>query len=187
MHTDESYDIVERRVFEAMVDRIYASSQAVKEEGLGSSKVTVNPHELALFYVVLASGCQYNLELAVSDPMANQYLLLSQRCLSMGSFMTKNTIVAVQALVSQTVDALMQNIMGHYFLPTDQRGDSSWPIWGLSMRMIQAVRFLLVATDYRWAFIATDRGGTYLTTLLTSGAGSSGRPTRRMSFRCVQT
>ena len=116
MQADFSYDIVERRVFEAMVDRIYESSKAVQKEGLGSSGVTVNPHELALFYVVLASGCQYNLELPVNDPMSNQYLLLSQRCLSMGSFMTKNTIVAVQALVSVSQTLLRVEYHGSLLL-----------------------------------------------------------------------
>lgn len=29
--------------------------------------------------------------------------------------------------------------MGHYYLNMDARGDSSWPLWGMAMRMIEAV------------------------------------------------
>ena len=33
----------------------------------------------------------------------------------------------------------VEHIMGHFYLTSDEKGDSSWPLWGLSMRIIQAV------------------------------------------------
>lgn len=47
--------------------------------------------------------------------------------------MRNNTVAGVQAL----------NIMGHFYLDMEKGrdGESAWPIWGLVMRIIQAVSF----------------------------------------------
>ena len=91
----------------------------------------VGYQRLALLYIVFALGTVHSLEVSPNDPSSEVYLGLAKRCLAKGDFMRNNTIAGVQAL----------NIMGHFYLDMEKGrdGESAWPIWGLVMRIIQAV------------------------------------------------
>ena len=80
---------------------------------------------------MFALGTVHSLEVSPNDPSSEVYLGLAKRCLAKGDFMRNNTIAGVQAL----------NIMGHFYLDMEKGrdGESAWPIWGLVMRIIQAV------------------------------------------------
>ena len=60
---------------------------------------TLHPQKMALFFIIIAVGAQYNLELSVNDPLSEHYCLMSQQCLAAGDFMVRNTISGVQTLV----------------------------------------------------------------------------------------
>jgi hypothetical protein len=61
--------------------------------------VQVNLQELALLFMALANGALHNLELPPDDPIGLEYVLRAQQCLSLGSFLTKNTIAGIQTVV----------------------------------------------------------------------------------------
>lgn len=56
--------------------------------------------ELALLYIILATGALHNLELPPNDPIAEEYLTLSKICLAKGEFMVHCTTIGIMALVS---------------------------------------------------------------------------------------
>ena len=91
----------------------------------------VKYQRLALLFIVFALGTVHSLEVSPNDPSSEVYLGLAKRCLAKGDFMRNNTTAGVQAL----------NIMGHFYLDMEKGrdGESAWPIWGLVMRIIQAV------------------------------------------------
>ena len=59
----------------------------------------IHPQKMALFFIVIAVGAQYNLELGANDPIAELYCYMSQQCLAAGNFMVRSTISGVQTLV----------------------------------------------------------------------------------------
>ncbi|KAI5478846.1 hypothetical protein MNV49_004578 [Pseudohyphozyma bogoriensis] len=90
-HVSWNYDIIPRETFDHFVEEIYARRTE-------SRVLDIHPHNLALFFAILALGCHFNLEVEPND-----------------------------------------HVLGHFYLSVDGKGDSSWPIWGLCMRMIQAM------------------------------------------------
>lgn len=100
-------------------------------------------HQLALVYITLALGALHNLELPPNDPIADEFCHLAKAALAKGQFLTHNTIAAVQTLV-RCHDLTVtdhQHIMANFSLDTDQgrNGDNTWPLWGLAMRITQAM------------------------------------------------
>ncbi|RSH90304.1 hypothetical protein EHS25_001638 [Saitozyma podzolica] len=87
--------------------------------------------QLGLLYIVLAMGVAQNLALAPGDYLGDEYYSYSKECLTKGNFMIHNTLAGVQTL----------SVMAHYLLGTDKGrdGDSAWPLWGLAMRLAQAM------------------------------------------------
>lgn len=118
------------------MDRVYTYAGGL----YASSDRRIDHHELALIFVVLAMGTLHDLELGSNDHSALEYLSLSKQSLSRGNFMQHNTIVAVQTL----------HTMAHVHLHTEEGrdGDSAWPIWGLTMRLLIAMG--LHRDGFRW-------------------------------------
>ncbi|OCF40873.1 hypothetical protein I317_05323 [Kwoniella heveanensis CBS 569] len=120
------HDVVPRHNFRKLFDRIFDVLPAA-----GDTRPTVAPQELALLYIVLAQGTLFNIEMPYNDPSAEHWLQLSERALVKSDFFANNTIPAIQTL----------HLMAHYHLHIDKgrRGDYAWPLWGLVMRLIQAM------------------------------------------------
>lgn len=80
---------------------------------------------------MLAHGVLHNLEVDVGDPAVGRYLALAKACLAKSNFMEHSTIAGVQAV----------HLMAHLLLETEsgRNGESTWPLWGLNMRLIQAM------------------------------------------------
>jgi hypothetical protein len=106
----------------------------------------IDVQQLATLFAVLALGASHNLELSPDDQIAEDYCESARNCLVRGNFMTHSTLAGVQTLVGhfnkQAHQLTSQSLMAHYQLQTDRGrdGDSAWPLWGLAMRIAQAVR-----------------------------------------------
>ncbi|WVF69451.1 hypothetical protein IAT40_004228 [Kwoniella sp. CBS 6097] len=120
------HDVIPRANFEKVFDRIYDSLPSTND-----AHPSVAPQELALVYIVLAQGTLFNIEMPYNDSSAEVWLQLSERALVKSDFFANNTIPAIQTL----------HLMAHYHLHIDKgrRGDYAWPLWGLVMRLIQAM------------------------------------------------
>ena len=92
---------------------------------------SVEPHQLAVLFAVMAIGAHHNLELPPNDPSAEQYCNAARDCLMIGRFLSKSSLAGCQAL----------NLMAHYDLATDvgRDGDGAWSLWGMSARMGHAM------------------------------------------------
>lgn len=66
----------------------------------GAHATDVQADVLAVFFAVLAYGSQSNVELPPNHPSGQMYIGLAQRALTTSRFLTRNTIRAVQCLVS---------------------------------------------------------------------------------------
>ncbi|UOH84813.1 hypothetical protein LQV05_001627 [Cryptococcus neoformans] len=117
------YNVVPRHTFQPIFDRAYRREMSVNRK--------VVAQELALLYIILATGALHNLELPPNDPIAEEYLTLSKICLAKGEFMVHCTTIGIMAL----------HVMAHFHLETEKgrNGDSAWPFWGLAMRLIQGM------------------------------------------------
>ncbi|ORY26987.1 fungal-specific transcription factor domain-domain-containing protein [Naematelia encephala] len=123
------FDVAPREELQPIFDQVYATSRiGVPHQ---TSRTRYDPQQLALLFIILAMGSRHTLEHDTDDNVGADYLALSKACLAKGDFMSHNTIAGVQAL----------HIMAHYYLETDESrsGDSAWPLWGLSMRLIEAM------------------------------------------------
>lgn len=94
-YSSYNYDPIRRSSFDEHVNAIYA---AVAARSAGKP-VDIDPQRLALFFQILATGCQSSLEFSPSDPISDFYHGLAQCCLALGQFMQKPTLAACQALV----------------------------------------------------------------------------------------
>ncbi|WOO86263.1 putative transcriptional regulatory protein [Vanrija pseudolonga] len=94
-------------------------------------RVWVPADQLALLYIVFAMGTYFNLELPPDDPGVEDYLNLSQCCLAKADFITKHTLAGVQ-----TLHIMASLKLG---LDTGRNGDNAWPMFGLMLRIIQAM------------------------------------------------
>ena len=79
----------------------------------------------------MAQGTLYNIEMPHYDASVEEWLNLSEKALVKGDFLSNNMIAGVQTL------HLMCHL--HFHLDKGRRGDNAWPIWGLVMRLIQAM------------------------------------------------
>ncbi|WWC94362.1 hypothetical protein V866_001204 [Kwoniella sp. B9012] len=118
-----NYNVITSKVFEPIFERSYQRHQ--------DGQAAVTSQELGLVFIILAMGTLHNLERLPHDPLAEEYRSIAQTCLAKGNFMANSTMAGVQAI----------HIMAHYLLETDQgrNGDATWPLWGLAMRIIQAM------------------------------------------------
>ncbi|KAK4937550.1 hypothetical protein LTR10_021842 [Elasticomyces elasticus] len=125
------HDVAPKASFEKTFDRVYTLK--------GSLSTPVSPQELALVFIIMAQGTMYNvfetdnpqIEMPSHDPSAEEWLHLSERALIKGNFLSNNTVAGLQTLY----------LMGHMHLESDnnRRGDSAWSLWGLVMRLAQAM------------------------------------------------
>ncbi|CAH0022329.1 unnamed protein product [Clonostachys rhizophaga] len=118
------HDVAPRSQFERTFDRVY------KISGSGTSS-PINPQEIALVFIVMAQGTMFNIEMPNFDSSAEDWLHLAERALVKGDFLSNNTLAGVQTL----------HLMAHLHLHLDKgrHGDNAWPIWGLVMRLVQAM------------------------------------------------
>ena len=79
----------------------------------------------------MAQGTMYNIEMPMYDPSTEEWIHFSERALVKGEFLSNNTLHGLQTL----------HLMAHMHLQSDKgrRGDSAWPLWGLVMRLAQAM------------------------------------------------
>ncbi|KAJ4987063.1 transcriptional regulatory protein C1F7.11c 2 [Stagonosporopsis vannaccii] len=117
------HDVAPRDRFEKIFDRVYAL--------INDTSRRVNTQELALVFIILAQGNVFNIEIASDPTVPEELLRLSELALMKGDFLSNNTVAGVQTL----------HLMAHLHLNWDQgsRGDRAWPVWGLVMRLIQAM------------------------------------------------
>ncbi|KAE8540859.1 hypothetical protein D1P53_002211 [Cryptococcus gattii VGV] len=121
------FEIVSRSTLQQILQQAYSY---IRNRTVGQS-LTVHPQELALLFIVFAMGARYSLESTLDEAPGAEYLPLAKACLAKGDFMAHNTLPGVQALV----------IMAFYNLEAEdgRSGDSAWPLFGLAMRIIQAM------------------------------------------------
>ncbi|KAJ8113234.1 hypothetical protein OPT61_g4591 [Boeremia exigua] len=117
------HDVAPRDRFEKIFDRVYAHSNEPSRR--------INAQELALVFIILAQGNVFNIEIASNPTIPEELLHLSELALMKGNFLSNNTVAGVQTL----------HLIAHLHLNWDQgsRGDKAWPVWGLVMRLIQAM------------------------------------------------
>ena len=165
---DNSHNPAPRKDVQAVFDAMYAESDTLEDP---SKRLRhIGYQRVALLYIVYALGALHSLELPAGDPSAEEYLVLAQQCLVKGDFLRDGTLPGVQAL----------NLMGHFYLETEKGrdGEMAWPIWGLVMRIIQAVSgWPSAQIDDRWVYIATGSGGDYRMRSLRSVGMYSGNVT----------
>ena len=108
-----------------MFERVYSASDG------HSLPPSPNPQEIALVFAIMAQGTVYNIEMPMSDPSAEEWLHLSEQALVKGEFLSNNTLAGLQSL----------HLMAHMHLELDKgsRGDNAWPLFGLVMRLAQAM------------------------------------------------
>nr|XP_019009006.1 uncharacterized protein I206_06694 [Kwoniella pini CBS 10737]OCF47787.1 hypothetical protein I206_06694 [Kwoniella pini CBS 10737] len=123
-----SYEIVSRNSVRKIMEDVYIHVGGTGDE---PRRTMVHAQQLGLLFIVLAMGALHNLELRPDDSSAEEYMQCSEDCLTKGRFMTNNTVAGVETLI----------IMAHFHLETDKgrNGDSAWTLWGLAMRIIQAM------------------------------------------------
>lgn len=122
------HNIVPRSSFMADFEAIYAQMPSVPDN---TGNARVHHHILGLVFAVLAMGTLHDLELEPNDALATEYLEMARQSLTRGNFLQDNTIAALQAL----------HVIAHVSFETEsgKNGDSAWPLWGLSMRMVIAM------------------------------------------------
>ncbi|KAF4556666.1 Fungal specific transcription factor domain-containing protein 57 [Elsinoe fawcettii] len=118
------HDVAPRPRFERTLATVYSHLSE-----LSSSRV--NPQDLALVFIVMAQGTVYNIEMAYDASAAEYWLRLAEIALARGDFLSNNTVAGLQTL----------HLMAHLHLNWDKgsRGDKAWPLWGLVMRLMQAM------------------------------------------------
>ncbi|OJJ02455.1 hypothetical protein ASPVEDRAFT_676961 [Aspergillus versicolor CBS 583.65] len=119
------HDVAPKPMFEKTFNRVYKLSEG------GTLSPRVNPQEIALVFIIMAQGTLYNIEMPNYDPSAEDWLHLSERALVEGNFLSNNMVAGLQTL----------HLMAHMHLQLDkgERGDIAWPLWGLVMRLVQAM------------------------------------------------
>lgn len=119
------HDVAPRVHFESTFTRVYA----YKDGGIQAPRI--NAQEIALVYIIMAQGTMFNIEMPIYDSSVEEWLHLAERSLVKGDFLSSNTIAGLQTL----------HLMAHLHLQMDKgrRGDRAWPLWGLVMRLIQAM------------------------------------------------
>ncbi|KAJ3549622.1 hypothetical protein NM208_g411 [Fusarium decemcellulare] len=119
------HNVAPKPSFEKTFDRVFKRAES------GSSSTPINPQEIALVFIIMAQGTMFNIEMPNCDSSAQEWLCLSERALVKGEFLSNNTVAGLQTL----------HLMAHLQLHLDEgrRGDSAWPLWGLVMRLIQAM------------------------------------------------
>ncbi|EAL20713.1 hypothetical protein CNBE0780 [Cryptococcus deneoformans B-3501A] len=129
------YDICPRSEFQPVYEEMYLfritsiTSPPEPLQRLGRGRM--NYQDLGLVFMVLAFGTLHCLELAPNDPTAYELASVAQVALSKGDLLSRPSISGLQAL----------HILAQFSNESEEgrNGDASWPLWGLSMRLIQAM------------------------------------------------
>ena len=66
--------------------------------GLPSEK-SIDPHSLAVLYMVLAIGTLMDLDIPINSPQATQYYQLARKALGLETIFEEQSIPSIQALV----------------------------------------------------------------------------------------
>jgi hypothetical protein len=95
--------VIRRELFIPILDHVYLHFGTIinpkRPQGKHGS-TSIRAEQLALVYIILAMGSYYSLEVAPDDSSVEEYLTLSQACLSKADFLSNNTIAGIQTLVS---------------------------------------------------------------------------------------
>ncbi|RDH28069.1 hypothetical protein BDQ94DRAFT_163103 [Aspergillus welwitschiae] len=126
------HDVAPRATFDKTFDRVYASSSGT------SLSPNVNPQEIALVFIILAQGTMFNIEMPNYDPSTEDWLHLSELALVKGRFLSNNMVAGLQTLEPPRCVILHAENWSRQ-LDKGGRGDNSWPLWGLVMRLVQAM------------------------------------------------
>ncbi|AFR95359.2 hypothetical protein C343_03455 [Cryptococcus neoformans C23] len=129
------YNICPRSEFQPVYEEMYLfritsiASPTEPLQQLGRGRM--NYQDLGLIFMILAFGTLHCLELAPNDPTAYELASVAQVALSKGDLLSRPSISGLQAL----------HILAQFSNESEEgrNGDASWPLWGLSMRLIQAM------------------------------------------------
>ncbi|KIR39584.1 hypothetical protein I307_01466 [Cryptococcus deuterogattii 99/473] len=129
------YNVCPRSEFLPIYEEMYllritsVNSPTEPLQRLGRGKI--NYQDLGLVFMILAFGTLHCLELAPNDPTAYELASVAQIALSKGDLLSRPSISGLQAL----------HILAQFSNESEEgrNGDASWPLWGLSMRLIQAM------------------------------------------------
>nr|KIR85713.1 hypothetical protein I308_03820 [Cryptococcus tetragattii IND107] len=129
------YNICPRSEFLPIYEEMYllritsvtSPTEPLQRRGRGK----MNYQDLGLVFMILAFGTLQCLELAPNDPTAYELASVAQIALSKGDLLSRPSISGLQAL----------HILAQFSNESEEgrNGDASWPLWGLSMRLIQAM------------------------------------------------
>ncbi|WWC65494.1 uncharacterized protein I303_108112 [Kwoniella dejecticola CBS 10117] len=122
-----SYDLVPRKLVNVVLDEAYTAKDAMAQ----GRRTKVDYQDLGMLFMVFAMGAIHNVDMPADDPMGDDFVACARDSLAKGNFMIDSSLSGLRAL----------NIMAHYHLETDRgrNGDWAWPLWGLAMRIIQAM------------------------------------------------
>lgn len=93
-YSDYNYSPIRRSRFEEHLRSVYEAAASPSSNG-----TKIHPHQLALVLQVVATGCQHSPELPERDPLGEYYHSLSQSALTLGHFLQKPTLAAIQTMV----------------------------------------------------------------------------------------
>ncbi|SPO00337.1 uncharacterized protein DNG_03182 [Cephalotrichum gorgonifer] len=110
------HDVAPKAWFKKTFDRVYKRAEG------GHAHPPINPQDIALVFIIMAQGTIFNIELPYFDPSVEDWLHLSERALVKGDILSNNMVAGLQTLLDK-----------------GRRGDNAWPLWGLVIRLIQAM------------------------------------------------
>lgn len=93
-YSDYNYSPIQRPRFDEHLRSVYEAAASPSSNG-----VNIHPHQLALVLQAIATGCQHNPELPEGDPLGEYYHSLAQSALTLGHFLQKPTLAAIQTMV----------------------------------------------------------------------------------------
>ncbi|KAL1893125.1 hypothetical protein Sste5346_006557 [Sporothrix stenoceras] len=117
------HDVAPKPRFQETFARVYS----FVTPGTAPPTSAINFQEVALVFMMMSKGTVYNIEMPTDDPSAEEWQHLSEMALVKGNFLSNNTIAG--------------HIMAHKNFQSDKgrHDDKAWLLWGLAMRMIQAM------------------------------------------------
>ena len=134
-NTSPSFGPISRYELEALVIRAYSDRSS-----------ELHLHQLGLLLAVLAAGALHCLEYPPEEASAFAYASAATECLSRGNVFAQSTVAGLQCLVStlcvgRRVADKRQTQLAHFHSVTEagRRRGIPWPLWTLSVRMVQDV------------------------------------------------
>ncbi|ODN81761.1 hypothetical protein L202_02144 [Cryptococcus amylolentus CBS 6039] len=125
------YDICPRPEFKPLYQTAYRLQDMSKSSPQNLRHERMNYQDLGLVFMILAYGTLQCLELPPDDPTAYELAAAAQIALTKGNLLSKPSLSGLEAL----------HILAHFGNASEEgrSGDAAWPIWGLAMRLIQAM------------------------------------------------